>query len=72
MSAFASPGARPQTVAVPERSGTSPSTTLRSVDLPAPFDPRTATNLPGSTVTLTSFQMRWPLISTVASEIAIA
>src|SRR5262249_57689718 len=45
---------RPRSSTVPEETGKSPQTRLKSVVLPAPFGPRTARRSPGATSMLTS------------------
>ena len=57
MSPLRCPGASPRTVAEPALNGRRPRRMRRSVDLPAPFGPSTATSSPGSIVRSTSLQI---------------
>ncbi len=62
---------RHRTVALPVRSGSNPSSTCRSVDLPAPFGPSTATNSPFSIRAVASAQIVRPPSATDASTSSI-
>ena len=60
-------GGAPPTRRVPD-TGTSPSTALSNVDFPTPFGPRTATNSPAETSSVTPLQTVRPPSRTAASR----
>src|SRR5271167_753916 len=66
------PAAPPSTATEPAASSLRPSSTFRSVDLPAPFGPRIATNSPSPTSRSTPLQIVRPPSRTAPLTISTA